>query len=98
VEEERWIMRRSDLTKEFKSAYLKFNKDNRGENGIDSDPILNAQDIPEKEFKATSVALNNNHAVVQIKTPDWPEHSCQATLIKSNEQWLIESINEINHK
>jgi hypothetical protein len=94
-----WIERNNDTTESFKQAYkrlMAYFKKNPDE--AVADPILNAQDIPDRPYRMNSVKIEGDRASVTLKTEDWPRDLVQMGLIKLDDKWSIDSINDINRK
>ena len=87
VNTKNWIKDNPLLTKKFKSEYKKSLKN-------DFDPILNAQDYPEKGFKI--VNSNSSTGFVNLEGVDYPEFSITAKVVSENDKWLVDGCGIVN--
>ena len=55
--------------------------------GLDYDPILNAQDYPEKGFEI----LKTENEYIEVKGIDWPDFIIKLKMIKENEIWKVDN-------
>ena len=62
--------------------------------GLDFDPILDAQDFPDKGFEFESVDETTNYLTVRGK--DWPDFKLTIKIIEENEKWLVDGCGIIN--
>ena len=78
------------LTDSLKKAYAKFIKGER-----DHDPIISAQDYPDKGFKAAKIDLEGDEAVVTMQSRDKAyDQNIDVTLVKNDETWQIQAIGD----
>jgi len=62
--------------------------------GLDSDPIFDAQDYPDKGFEFDSFDSDTNYMVVKGK--NWPEFKLTIKVVLENNGWLIDGCGIIN--
>lgn len=94
-----WLMRHSQLTKNFKNAYKKLLADAKRENpdmGLDFDPIFNAQDYPEQGFKVNSCNEKTNTVTLSGKQTDWQNFQVKIKVINTPKGWFIDGAGVIN--
>ncbi len=82
-----WIKDNPFLTKKFKSEYKKSLRN-------DFDPILNAQDYPEKGFKI--VNSDSSTGYVQLEGVDYPEFSITAKVVSEGGKWMVDGCGIVN--
>ena len=94
-----WVSAKPQLTDSFKKAFRKTVLDARKadpEMGLDSDPILNAQDFPDKGYRAKDVQVNGDKATVVMEGIAAPDFKISLTLVNVDNKWKINSIGDIN--
>jgi hypothetical protein len=64
------------------------------EAGLGFDPILNAQDYPDKGFELESFDHNTNYIV--LKGKDWAEYKFTIKMVLENGHWLVDGCGIIN--
>lgn len=64
------------------------------EMGLGFDPILNAQDYPDKGFEFESFDQETNYVVLRGK--DWADFKLSLKMVEENKQWLVEGCGIIN--
>ncbi len=62
--------------------------------GLDGDPILDAQDYPDKGFELDSYDAKTNYVVV--RGIDWQNFKLKIKMIKANNNWLVDGCGMIN--
>lgn len=82
-----WIKDNPLLTKKFKSEYKKSLKN-------DFDPILNAQDYPEKGFRILN--SDSSTGYVNLEGVDYPEFSITAKVVSEDGKWLVDGCGIVN--
>ncbi|OAI42683.1 hypothetical protein AYO41_00685 [Verrucomicrobia bacterium SCGC AG-212-E04] len=95
----RWVTANSYLSDGFKKALRKAVVDARKEDpemGLDFDPILNAQDYPEKGYRAKDIQANGDKASVTMEGLDAPDFKISVQLVKTDNKWKIDRIGDIN--
>jgi hypothetical protein len=95
----RWVTSNSSISDEFKKVFRKTVIDARKkdpEMGLDSDPILNAQDHPEKGYRAKKIQIAGDKAYVVMEGIDAPDFKISLDLVSINNQWKINGIGDIN--
>ncbi|HWB06996.1 MAG TPA: hypothetical protein VG796_28495 [Verrucomicrobiales bacterium] len=85
----KWVAGSKLVTANFKKAYAKA----MSAKEVDADPVLNAQDVPSKPFKAEKPAIKDTTATVVLVTSFGKDkHQVTATLKKVDGVWLLESV------
>ncbi|MBP1613806.1 MAG: hypothetical protein H6Q13_1254 [Bacteroidetes bacterium] len=93
----KWIKNNKLLTEKFKSTYnilvdsaIKADP----EIGLDFDPILDAQDYPDKGFEL--VKYDNKTGFVTLKGKDWPDFILVMKIVNQGNKWLVDGSGVIN--
>ncbi|MCF8254021.1 MAG: hypothetical protein K9H61_04240 [Bacteroidia bacterium] len=92
-----WVNSNSMTTNIFKTELKKIMKEAYKidpELGLDSDPIFDAQDYPEKGFELESFDSKTNYVVVKGK--DWTDFKLTLRMVLENENWLVDGCGIIN--
>ena len=95
----RWVNANPNLSDAFKQALRKAVVDARKadpEMGLDSDPIINAQDFPEKGYRAKDIQVTGDIATVVMEGIDSPDFKISVQLVRSANKWKIDAIGDIN--
>jgi hypothetical protein len=95
----RWVDANSNLSDAFKKALRKAVVDARKadpEIGLDSDPILGAQDYPGKGYRAKDIQLAGDKAKVVMEGINAPDFKISVGLVNAGNKWRIDSIGRIN--
>lgn len=92
-----WVNSNNLTTLNFKTELRKiiddaYKKDS--EMGLDSDPILNAQDYPDEGFELETFIEKSNYLIVKGK--DWPEFKVTMKIVEENGNWLVDGCGIIN--
>lgn len=96
VELSEWVNNNPLVTQTFKDelhALVTQATDLEG-NGLDYDPILNAQDYPEEGFELKSIDHETGYLTVNGKK--WKEFTVTLKLIKADNTWLVDGAGVIN--
>lgn len=64
------------------------------EMGLETDPIFDAQDYPEKGFEFESFDRKTNFMI--LKGKDWPDFKLTLKMVFKNNNWLIDGCGIIN--
>ena len=84
-----WVAGSKLVTANFKKVYAKAMNAKQ----VDADPVLNAQDVPSKPFKAGKPEIKDTTATVVLVTSYGKEkHQVTATLKKVEGAWLLDSV------
>ena len=84
-----WVAASKLVTAKFKKAYAKAMNAEK----VDADPVLNAQDVPSKPFKAEKPEIKDATATVVLITSFGTEkHKVTAKLLKADGFWLLDSV------
>ena len=92
-----WIKQDSLLTDNFKNRYkslLDSAQKKDPELGLDSDPIFDAQDFPEKGFSILKVDTPGRY--VTVAGNDWKEFELVLKVEQENNKWLVDGAGIIN--
>ena len=92
-----WVEQRNDVTTHFKdelNTILREAIENDPEMGLGFDPILNAQDCPEKGFEIFS--CDTAAKLVEVSGIDYPEFKVKILLLEENNIWKIEGCGVVN--
>jgi len=94
---EEWIKQDSLLTEDFKDRYKNLvdsaqKKD--PELGLDSDPIFDAQDFPEKGFSILKADTASGY--VTVVGNDWKEFELVLKVKQEHDKWLVDGAGLIN--
>ena len=83
-----WVANSKLVTAKFKKAYAKA----MNAEEVDADPVLNAQDVPTKPFKAEKPNIKDAAATVVLTTSFGTEkHKVTAKLLRVDGVWLLDS-------
>ena len=92
-----WIDDSPVLTPAFKQAYTKLFADaEAAEMGLDSDPVLNAQDVPAVPYKTRTATISGDRATAEVTNAEWADALIRVSLVNVNGEWRIDGINDIN--
>ncbi len=84
-----WVANSKLVTAKFKKAYAKA----MNAEEVDADPVLNAQDVPSKPFKAEKPEIKDAAATVVLTTSfGTGKHQVTAKLLKVDGAWLLDSV------
>lgn len=92
-----WVNSNNLTTNRFKTALKKLVDEaykTDPEMGLDADPILDAQDYPDKGFELESFDHETNFIVVKGK--DWPDFKLTIKMVLENGNWLVDGCGIIN--
>jgi hypothetical protein len=92
-----WIKQNPLLTDNFKTRYQNLLDSAQKEDpelGLDSDPIFDAQDFPEKGFSILKIDAGNRY--VTVAGNDWKEFELVLKLGRENNKWLVDGAGIIN--
>jgi hypothetical protein len=92
-----WVNSNDLSTKKFKDELKKLIEDaykKEPEVGLDFDPILDAQDNPDKGFELEVFDEKTNYLTVRGK--DWQEFKLTMKIIEENGVWLVDGCGVIN--
>jgi hypothetical protein len=92
-----WIQNNTLLTASFKQQYQSIVKEatkNDPEIGLDADPILDAQDLPQEGFVMKRLDPATGYLTVRGK--DWTDFELTLKLVQQNGQWLVDGSGYIN--
>ena len=95
----RWVNANPFVSDDFKKALRKAVVDARKEDpemGLDYDPILDAQDYPEKGYRARRTQISGNKATVAMEGIDAPDFKVSVELVSLQGNWRINGIGQIN--
>src|SRR5262245_17266163 len=84
-----WVAASKLVTAKFKKDYAKAMSSEE----LDADPVLNAQDVPTKPFKAEKPDIKDTTATVVLNASFGSEkHKVTATLQKVDGAWLLDAV------
>jgi nitrogen fixation protein FixH len=85
-----WVANSKQVTDKFKKAYAKA----MNAEEVEADPILKAQDIPTKPFKAEKPEIKDDKATVVLAAPygDAEKHKVTVKLVKVDGVWLLDAV------
>ena len=92
-----WIKQNPLLTDSFKNRYrslLDSAQKKDPELGLDSDPIFDAQDFPEKGFSILKIDTLGKY--VTVAGNDWKEFELVLKVDQQNDKWLVDGAGLIN--
>ena len=92
-----WVNSNNLSTNNFKTELKKIIEDayeKEPEVGLDFDPILDAQDYPDKGFELESLDEKTNYLTVRGK--DWADFKLTIKIIEENGNWLVDGCGIIN--
>lgn len=93
----KWIEGDSLLTTNFKQLYRNMVDSARKKDpelGLDSDPIFDAQDFPQKGF--TILTADTAAGYVTMNGIDWKDFQLVLKLKRENDKWLVDGAGVIN--
>lgn len=91
----RWVSSHPQVSDEFKKVFKKTLQDARHadpELGLGYDPIINAQDYPDKGFRAADIKVNGDNATVTMEGIGWSGFRVTVGLVLRKTKWLINEI------
>jgi hypothetical protein len=88
-----WVNQSALVTSNFKSELTRITKDDE----LDADPLLNAQDYPEKGFELDRFDAATNIVTVKGKE-DWSDFKLKIQMKKVNDDWLVDGCGMVNMK
>jgi len=97
VSDSDWVGRNPLLTDNFKSAHKKMVDDafrHDPELGLESDPIFDAQDFPDKGFELVNCDTGTGYVTVRGK--DWPAFVLVLKVARQGGKWLVDGAGEVN--
>ena len=97
VNEDDWVAHNSLLTDNFKTTYkdlLDSAQKADPELGLDFDPILDAQDFPDKGFEL--VNCDNETGYVDVKGKELNDFTLVLKLVRQNNKWLVDGSGVLN--
>jgi hypothetical protein len=84
-----WVAKSELVTGKFKKAYAKA----MSAEELEADPVLNAQDIPNKPFKAEKPEIKDDTATVVLTAAFGEDkHKVTAKLVKVDGVWLLDAV------
>lgn len=84
-----WVAASKLVTANFKKTYAKA----MGAEELDADPVLKAQDVPTKPFKAEKPEIKDDKATVVLTAAFGEEkHKVKAKLVKVDGAWLLDAV------
>lgn len=92
-----WVDKQPSVTVEFKKKLKKVINEAKvqsPENGLGFDPILNAQDFPDKGFEIDEMDSISGYLTVFGK--DWKTFKLRMKIKLKNNQWLVDGAGVIN--
>lgn len=92
-----WIANNTALTTNFKTTYknlLDFAYKEEPEVGLDFDPILDAQDFPDKGFELVNCDSETGYVIVRGR--DMEDFILTLKIIQRNNKWLVDGSGIIN--
>jgi hypothetical protein len=97
LREDDWVANNQLVTNSFKINYKKLITDalkKDPELGLDFDPILNAQDYPEKGCSILKKDVNTGY--VTVIGNDWKNYTLVLKVVYQNNKWLVDGAGIIN--
>lgn len=88
---QKWIAKTPMATDAFKKAIRRIFAA-----GPDADPILHAQDIPNKPYRAKKTAGSGDTAHVTLISPERPD--LKVTLVREGASWKVQAVDEASPK
>lgn len=92
-----WVNANEFVTKTFKKELKRIVDEAYAEDpemGLDADPIVDAQDYPEKGFELESMDDETNCIIVKGK--DWPDFKLTLKVVEVNGEWLVDGCGIVN--
>ena len=84
-----WVAASKAVTENFKKSYAKA----MSVEELEADPVLKAQDVPEKPFKVSKTEITDSKATVLLTTTfDGGKHQVTVTLLKVDGIWLLDAV------
>ena len=97
LSEDDWVAKSQLVTKNFKNTYKKLTTDALKKDsvlGLDFDPILDAQDYPEKGCSILKQDLNTGY--VTMVGNGWKDFTVTLRIVYQNNKWLVDGAGIIN--
>lgn len=94
---ENWLQNHPLLSADFKKSYKAIIEEAYKadlEMGLGFDPVLNAQDFPEKGFIISKIDRTSNY--VTVKGVDWDDFNVTMKVISDNGKWLVDGSGSVN--
>lgn len=92
-----WVNSNGLVTERFKSKLRKITNEayqNDPESGLDSDPIVDAQDYPENGFELEILDWETNYLTVRGR--NWLQFKLTMKVVNENGNWLVDGSGMIN--
>ncbi|MFY0629559.1 MAG: hypothetical protein JXR05_04200 [Flavobacteriaceae bacterium] len=92
-----WVTKNSNTTEKFKADLKKMVDDGEKEApgyGLGFDPILDAQDYPDKGFLLKSVDTTSTYITVVGR--EWESFELTIRLIENNDKWMVDGCGVVN--
>ncbi len=92
-----WVNSNGLVTERFKSKLRKITNEayqNDPESGLDSDPIVDAQDYPENGFELEILDRETNYLTVRGR--NWLQFKLTMKVVNENGNWLVDGSGMIN--
>lgn len=92
-----WVNSSNLTTKRFKTELKRIVDDayrREPETGLDFDPVLDAQDSPDKGFELEAIDEKTNFLTVKGK--DWQEFKLTMKIVEEDGDWLVDGCGVVN--
>ena len=91
-----WVKNNVLLTPAFKASYKALEDANDPEFGFEADPILDAQDLPEKGFVIVKTDASQGYVTVRGVGTGWEKFTVVLKVTKSQNKWLVDGSGIVN--
>ncbi|MRI63940.1 DUF3828 domain-containing protein [Ornithobacterium rhinotracheale] len=96
-ETKKWIEQNEEVTAAFKKSWIDMLEQAEKQNpemGLDFDPIINAQDVPDDGFEVVSFDEKTN--IVTLKAKDTTDFTLKLKMVNQNNRWLVDGSGVVN--
>ncbi|MCK0205780.1 hypothetical protein [Ornithobacterium rhinotracheale] len=96
-ETKKWVEQNKEITEAFKKSYIDMIVEAERKNpelGLDFDPIINAQDIPDDGFEIVSFDEKTN--IVTLKAKETIDFTLKLKMVNQNNRWLVDGSGVVN--
>lgn len=97
AETKKWVEQNKEVTEAFKKSYIDMIAEAERQNpeqGLDFDPIINAQDVPDNGFEILSYNKKTN--TVTLKAKETTDFTLKLKMVNQNNRWFVDGSGVVN--